>query len=224
MSNCSIRIELYGSDQTLYCIALREMRKQRTTDTGDGWTEIQNGMSDMFTFYVAGFQDGTSKVDLRRVYDRFGQVLDIYISGKKNQRKHNFAFIRFKGVKDTRTLEAKMQGIKLRGITLLSNLAKYQKDKSQHRKPLTGRQADKKTKSKIWGSVRDSRSFAQVAADITGTRINNFSPNILLNSKSVMGQWIHKKILIGEAHSLDYIANLPYPIFNTDDTKYLGGL
>lgn len=196
-------------------------------DTGDGWTKIQHDKSDMSdtsTFYVAGFQDGTSKVDLRNVYDRFGQVSDIYIGGKKNKRKQNFAFIRFKGVKDTRTLEANIQGIKLGGITLMSNLAKYQRGMSHYRVPLRGRRVGMQTTPKIWGNVRDSRSFAQVAAGIPGTRIHNSAPIISLNPKIVMGQWIHKKMLIREAHSLDHIANLPYPIFHIDDTKYLGGL
>lgn len=71
-------------------------------DTGDGWTEIcrrnkqgndRSYMADTTTFYVVGFQDGISKVDLRSVFDRFGHVSDIYIGGKKNQRKQNFAFI-----------------------------------------------------------------------------------------------------------------------------------
>lgn len=132
-------------------------------DTGDGWTKIQHDKSDMSdtsTFYVVGFQDGTSKVDLRSVYDRFGQVSDIYIGGKKNKRKQNFAFIRFKGVKDTRTLEANIQGIKLGGITLMSNLAKYQRGMSHYRVPLRGRRVGMQMKPKIWGNVRDSRSFA----------------------------------------------------------------
>ncbi|CAH1414254.1 unnamed protein product [Lactuca virosa] len=39
-----------------------------------------------------------------------------------------------------------------------------------------------------------------------------------------MSEWIHKTMLIGEAHSLDHIANLPSHTFTYDDTKYLGGL
>lgn len=204
--------------------------------TGDGWTEVRrrnkyesdrSGTAEMFTFYAAGFQDGTSKVDLRRLYDIFGHISDIYIGGKKNKRKQDFAFIRFMGVKDTRTLEADMQGVKLRGTTLLSNLAKYQKDMSNQRRPLRDRQAEPVTIPTVWGSDRDSRSFAQVVAGNTGTRFNNPPTppiTIPLNPKTMMGHWIHKKLLIGEAHSLDHIANLSYHMFTTDGTKYLGGL
>lgn len=39
-----------------------------------------------------------------------------------------------------------------------------------------------------------------------------------------MSKWIRKNLLIGEAHSLNHIANFPAPTLMYDGTKYLGGL
>lgn len=70
----------------------------------EGWTEVRRCKQKredkdvVTTFYVSGFQDGTSKMELHRSFERFGLVADIYIGGKKNQRKQNFAFIRYVGV------------------------------------------------------------------------------------------------------------------------------
>ncbi|CAH1439056.1 unnamed protein product [Lactuca virosa] len=168
-------------------------------DTGDGWMEVrrskytnrQGTKEDVTTFYVSGFHDGTSKMELRKSFDSFGLVADIYIGGRKNQRKQNFAFIRYDGVRDVKAMEAAFQGVR---ATFISG-----------------------------SGIRDSRTFAQVASGTNESHLRR-TPPIILNPKTTMNNWIRKCTLIGEAHSLDHIANLPAPTLMNEGTKYLGGM
>lgn len=196
--------------------------------TGDGWSkfrrqENQRQRNDTTTFYVAGFPDGTCKKDLHEVFDRLGKIFDIYIGGKKNRRKQNFAFIRYAGVIDTHGMELKMNGVRFRGVTLLANLAKYQKERSNRMQISSRKPNVLDAAPKFNFRSRDSRTFAQVAAGVNVAHQGN-SPPIVLNAKTAMSEWTKKTLLIGEALSLDHIANLPEHTFTYENTKYLGGL
>ncbi|CAH1447673.1 unnamed protein product [Lactuca virosa] len=71
--------------------------------------------------------------------------------------------------------------------------------------------------------TRDHRSYAQEMGIQKETQLVS-EPPIRLNSNTQMKEWLKKKTLIGEAHSLDHISNLPASLLRNDDTKYLGGL
>ncbi|XP_042753995.1 uncharacterized protein LOC122195844 [Lactuca sativa] len=178
---------------------------------------------DISTFYIAGFPDGTCKLDLHGVFDAFGQVSDIYIGGKKNRRNQNFAFIRYAGVKDIQDMEKKMNGIRCRGVSLIANLAKYQAENPDTGRTTSGKSKVSVPKPGIKIGSRDSRTYAQAVAGTNAVRSGN-SPPIPLNAKTAMCEWIKKTLLIGEAHSLDHIANLPNHTFTHENTRYLGGL
>ncbi|CAI9268337.1 unnamed protein product [Lactuca saligna] len=47
---------------------------------------------------------------------------------------------------------------------------------------------------------------------------------ITINLATVMNEWLKKSVLIGEAHNLDHIVNLPTSLLMNEGTKYLGGL
>ncbi|KAL7613546.1 hypothetical protein Lser_V15G09274 [Lactuca serriola] len=196
--------------------------------SGDGWSKIrrqenQGQKNAITTYYVAGFPDGTCKKDLHEVFDRLGQIADIYIGGKKNRCKQNFAFIRYGGVIDTSGMELKMNGVRFRGVTLLANLAKYQKEGPNCKQISRGKPKVSDAAPKNNFRSRDSRTFAQVAAGVNVAQQGN-SPPIFLNAKTAMSEWSKKTLLIGEALSLDHIANLPEHTFSYENTKYLGGL
>nr|KAJ0196777.1 hypothetical protein LSAT_V11C700381330 [Lactuca sativa] len=194
-----------------------------------GWTEVRrrnpkrDGYEEITTFYVSGFHDGTNKMELQRSFERFGKITDIYICQKKNRSQQNFAFVRYMGVKDGKILEAAMQGVRLRGALLMSNIAKYHKEKRSTSRPPPYFQGKSHGPPNARNSSRDYRTFAQVVSDKNGLNMSNPSP-ISLKSDTTMGKWIRKVMVIGEAHSIDHIVNLPAPSLMNDGTKYMGGL
>ena len=116
-----------------------------------------------------------------------------------------------------------MQGVRIRGMLLSSNLAKYQKESTVTKRPSTSRQGEPHVTLTSRNDTRDFRTFAQVASGKKGNCLSN-SPPIILNPETTMSKRIRKIMLIREAHSLDHIANLPAPTLMNEGTKYLGGL
>lgn len=47
---------------------------------------------------------------------------------------------------------------------------------------------------------------------------------IKLESQTELGNWLNNRFLIGDAHSIDHMANLPASMILYEKTKYLGGL
>nr|KAJ0191688.1 hypothetical protein LSAT_V11C800406980 [Lactuca sativa] len=147
-------------------------------------------------------------------------VCTIMVCGQLN---HNDLRLRYAGVIDTHGMELKMNGVRFRGVTLLANLAKYQKERS-NRMQISSRKPNVLDAAPKFNFIsRDSRTFAQVAAGVNVAHQGN-SPPIVLNAKTAMSEWTKKTLLIGEALSLDHIANLPEHTFTYENTKYLGGL
>lgn len=93
-------------------------RKRQTTISNDNTNIVTN-------VYVAGFQNGTMKSELWKIFAKHGMVVDVYLGRKKDTKRQNFAFFRFKRVADERKLEEKLHGIGCRGTTLTINLSKH---------------------------------------------------------------------------------------------------
>lgn len=58
--------------------------------------------------YIAGFQGGTIKSELWKLFVNHGIMLDVYLGGRKDYQRLNFAFVRFKDVVDEKELEVNM--------------------------------------------------------------------------------------------------------------------
>ncbi|CAO2824985.1 unnamed protein product [Amaranthus hypochondriacus] len=80
------------------------------------------------TLFVEGISRTTSMAELRRIFEYEGQVLDVYISGKRRKNKEgSFGFIRY-GDSETATRAVDMMnGVWLQGSRLKVSMAKYQK-------------------------------------------------------------------------------------------------
>lgn len=96
-----------------------EVRRRRQTRI------IHNETNCTTTFFVAGFQDETTKPELWKLFGSHGTVADVYMGGKKDARRMNFAFFRFKAVEDEQVLERRLQGMKCHGKILKVNISKH---------------------------------------------------------------------------------------------------
>ena len=101
LSNCLI---LMGDDNGEW----KTVRRRKACPAG-------GGSGDATSFFVSGMSDCTSKMDLRKKFAGFGEIVDVYMGTRKNKEGKNFAFVKFIGVEDVHYLEGKMQGVILGG-------------------------------------------------------------------------------------------------------------
>ncbi|KAL4562130.1 hypothetical protein LXL04_034324 [Taraxacum kok-saghyz] len=184
------------------------------------------------------FPDGTKKEELSKTFGNFGRVADIYLGGRKDYQKKNSAFVRFAGVEDAKALEEKLQGIKCKEVVLAVNIAKHQRRQvppSSRTLPPRPGSSHAKTSAPIkLGSThqftpnymggRVTRSYAHTLTGVRVEATTPCAPPIKLNLCTHMSEFLKKRILIGEAHSLDHIGTMHATQIMNSETKYLGGL
>ncbi|CAH1448030.1 unnamed protein product [Lactuca virosa] len=78
------------------------------------------------SYYVSNLPFGIKKFKITKEFEIFGKVVDIYIGGKKDKTGSIFAFVRFEGVRDAKTLKKEMSRVRCHYI-LKVNIARYQK-------------------------------------------------------------------------------------------------
>ncbi|KAI3778959.1 hypothetical protein L2E82_08349 [Cichorium intybus] len=167
------------------------------------WTEVRSRRQrrsdrshpEITTFFVYGFHDGINGSELKKVFQGFGQVVDVFVSRKKDANRRNFAFVRG---------------------NIVSTLPL----------PPPPPPPPPERVGKPYGGLSGGKSFAEVV----GARRNNESHNTSYPTKTVhinpdasLKSWLSSTLLIGEAHSLNHISNLPAAL-SGNGVKYLGGL
>ncbi|KAL4584306.1 hypothetical protein LXL04_008902 [Taraxacum kok-saghyz] len=205
------------------------------TDDG-GWTKVWRRKQtrvfigdEITTFFVAGFPGGTTKEALKIPFEKFGQVVDVYLGRRKDFHRKNFAFVRFKGVMDEKDMEETLQGIKFKEVTLDVNIARHQRkvtsgEKTQSRPSESRILVPPRQTHQQTNKGRDFRSFAQVAVCSKAGHTNNTSAPIRLNTDTAMNKWVSDNVIIGEVLSMEHIKRLPESIKQSEGIKYLGGL
>ncbi|CAH1427404.1 unnamed protein product [Lactuca virosa] len=171
--------------------------------------------------YVEGFHGGTNKSELWSLFSDYGQVANVYMGGKRDSKKMNFAFVRFKGVKDEKEMEIKLQGTMLKERPLVINLSRHPRKSPILQQTRPNRNIVRRAPPPPQSGTRDGRSFAQVASG-RGNSVQMMP--ITINSTTVMKDWLKKSVLIGETHSFDHTGNLPVSLLMNEGTKYIGGL
>lgn len=181
--------------------------------------------------YVVGFPNGVRKSELWKLFARFGQVVDVYLGRKKDYRMKNFAFVRFRGVEDEKVMEERLQGTTCRDVILNINLSKHKRKSlraahqniPQHQNNRNNIATHMPMSYPPTVGFRDKRTFAQVMSESRRDNMT-FTRTITLKSETAMKTWINGKTLIGEAHNMDHMANLPASTFIKENVKYLGSL
>jgi hypothetical protein len=83
-------------------------RRRRDGRYGKG---KEDGKARVISFYFTNFPDEVSLHELRHRFTRIGEVVDIFIPGKKNKYGKFFGFVRFKGIEETTAAEERMREI-----------------------------------------------------------------------------------------------------------------
>ncbi|CAH1431816.1 unnamed protein product [Lactuca virosa] len=208
----------------------------------DGWSEVyrrrqknvrkrwnHNGVT---TMSVSNIPDGVNKESVSRLFKNFGELTDVYMATKKDAKKKNFAFVRFKKFSREKEMEAKMQGLKCRGSILTINIARFERMEICKKK-VQEKISPNVVQQPVGQSFRDGRTFVEVA---TGRNQTAFPPPPVLEKKQVslvegtiITKWLHSPLtLVGKAICLEKLRNIPLEFrMGTErsyEMKYLGGL
>ncbi|CAI9283159.1 unnamed protein product [Lactuca saligna] len=175
------------------------------------WTDVRRrkppAIQAITNFFVAGFPDGTSKGELRQTFARYGQVVDVYIGGRKDYRKKNYSFVRFHEGRELNNLEKNLQGIICRGQQLEVNLAKHQRKTKGPKIPTFHREAAPEinlryvpppSSSVLHSHDFRTRNYAQLVKVSTTKSTKPLSTPVILNPNTSMKHWIQKTVLIGD--------------------------
>ncbi|KAL4557422.1 hypothetical protein LXL04_035599 [Taraxacum kok-saghyz] len=74
---------------------------------------------------MAGMPVGTKKEEIKRCFEGFGELVDVFMGRKKHKSGQKFAFVKFNNIGDARTLQDEMLGLVCCGKALSVNVAKY---------------------------------------------------------------------------------------------------
>lgn len=102
----------------------RRRRWKNLPRTGDQLRWNHNGVTTMF---VSNLPPKARKESLKKIFAKFGEVVDVYMAMKKDVNKKAFAFVRFRKAKDEHGLEKTLQGIKYDGRFLEVNIVMFER-------------------------------------------------------------------------------------------------
>jgi hypothetical protein len=100
-------------------------RRRRGGRDGKGKTD---GKTQVTSFYFTNFPDEVTLQELRHRFSRIGEVVTIFIPGKKNKQGNFFGFVRFKGIDETKVAEERMREIWFGTYKLWANVARFTKE------------------------------------------------------------------------------------------------
>ena len=135
------------------------------------------------SFFFTNFPNDFQEKDLWRVFQRWGTVVDVFISRKLNSRKKRFGFVKFHEVKDEYVLKKQLDSIWIGTWKLQANRPKYRRqEKSTHnpRRQIFYR--------KVWNQKNQQGSYAQA---VTGGKAGTdqkgeevFVPHVRVNEQT----------------------------------------
>ncbi|KAK9078122.1 hypothetical protein SSX86_002179 [Deinandra increscens subsp. villosa] len=161
----------------------------------------------VMSYYVTNLPEGCNPWSLEKECRSFGEVVDVFISGKRNMDGCCFGFVKFKGVRDKVALEKMLDAIRIGGKKLVINLERY----DRNGKPIL-RERDGKPVA-----VEDSQVLAaKVQASTAGVRLVGPELHLLMFCRAI-GWWALKRLL-----SL-LVINVSHPWSNGTQRRYLAG-
>ncbi|KAL4569955.1 hypothetical protein LXL04_025604 [Taraxacum kok-saghyz] len=169
------------------------------------------------SFFVNNIPGDANRMELWRLCQNLGNLVDVYIAGKRDVSGSFFAFVRFKNIQEPYAIVKALNNTEYRGRKMAANCAKA----SKLTKPATdiptttGGDLRKKQGGLVYRPVqtlaRESRSYADAAM---GIQPQTSTPPLLLKNITEIQSWTSSFTLIGEAKNYDDIAEL----------KYIGGM
>ncbi|MCI13931.1 hypothetical protein A2U01_0035054, partial [Trifolium medium] len=155
--------------------------------------------------------DEVTLQEIRHRFTRIGEVVDIFISGKKNKYGKFFGFVRFKGIAETKVVEDKMKEIWFGTYKMWANVARFAKKGGEHnehggkrptsdgrikeslKRPMKHNEASGKTRYIGWDRTKSGNmSYADDAGGQAGKNREghrNSDTNILQKTREEKREW-----------------------------------
>ncbi|KAL4556006.1 hypothetical protein LXL04_038641 [Taraxacum kok-saghyz] len=121
------------------------------------------------TFFVSNTSKETTKGEMKKVFAKFGKLIDVYMGTKVGRNGQHYAFIRFIGVEDVGELERRMNDTNIRGRKVEVNITKHERkapppppllNTTRNMKPVPSPNPNQCRQGN--STLRDHRTFAQV--------------------------------------------------------------
>ncbi|KAL4583320.1 hypothetical protein LXL04_007890 [Taraxacum kok-saghyz] len=175
--------------------------------------------ADVSSFYVNNLPRDTFKKELWAPCAALGNLVDIYIAGRKDASGSFFAFVRYQNPADADSIVYGLNDVTCSGRKLSANIAKHGRTLPQkpQKKPVTN------PIPIVNMTTRGTRSFAEVA----GGKMQP-SPAIVVKEEVEIEKWLDKSILVRRAKNFDILCNFPSLFelegFEVAEAKYGGGI
>ncbi|KAL4556330.1 hypothetical protein LXL04_038978 [Taraxacum kok-saghyz] len=159
------------------------------------------------SFYVSSLLGDVKKGDLWKDCANLGNLVDIYIVGRRDSSGLFLAFVRYLDVEKPETNTDGLNNINVRGRKLKANCAKIPPSILTRPKAPPVRQVPR-----FHNAPRDSRSFRDV---LGGKKINNrtkpdvHAPVVSLSAIPEIQEWAQSEIYVGTAMNFDTLCNFP---------------
>ncbi|KAL4587743.1 hypothetical protein LXL04_000617 [Taraxacum kok-saghyz] len=202
----------------------REVRRKNHPKATPQATIPHRDEPNVTSFYVSNLPGGARKGDLWGACAKFGNLVDMYIAGRRDASGSFFGFIRYRGETDVASIEERLNGIVCRGRKLVANCARHPR---KHSPPKTKPSvAQVRHSFRPQAAATDSRSFA----DVIGCRAptHEAQPPLKISAIPEVVNWAANGMLIGVAKSFDMLCNFPSLLslegFDVCEVKYIGGM
>ncbi|GJT38737.1 nucleotide-binding alpha-beta plait domain-containing protein [Tanacetum coccineum] len=83
------------------------------------------------SFFFTNFPESWDSSALWKMFNRYGNVVDVYLAFKRTKMGSKFGFVRFKNVGNVREFEKRLKGILIGDSKLVINVAKFFKSKDK---------------------------------------------------------------------------------------------
>ncbi|CAO2825319.1 unnamed protein product [Amaranthus hypochondriacus] len=125
----------------------------------------------LISLFIEGIPHESSIVDLRKLFEQYGKVRDIYISGKKRKNtESSFGFVRYENREEAKKAIAKVHNTKLHGHTLKVNFAKFQKGGVPVKEVTSQEEGNMVTRQGVfYPAQRNHRNYAEVVRGYSKT-------------------------------------------------------
>ncbi|KAJ0919969.1 putative RNA recognition motif domain, nucleotide-binding alpha-beta plait domain superfamily [Helianthus annuus] len=102
--------------------------------------EREASFQNTVSFYVSNLPWGCTRNKLWKAFQQFSNLEDAFVPKKRDGAGNCFGFIRFSGVEDVEEWERKLQGVKMEGVVVGVNIARFTRFKNKLKKqPQTNR-------------------------------------------------------------------------------------
>ncbi|KAL4569455.1 hypothetical protein LXL04_025093 [Taraxacum kok-saghyz] len=186
------------------------------------------------SFFISKLPEGCNSSLMWKIFKTFGNMVDDFVSSRKDKKGNNFAFIRFTNVSDPMIMAKTLGTVKIDGAKIGANVAKFDKNQkptsAAPRTSVFDRLSFPDKTMNIQGTSRwpkSNASFKEILTGGAGPQTVKKSLRIPDTPSPLLDRWKDKS-LIGEARNLSLLRNLKAGLraegLHGISVKHMGGL